>query len=70
MEVTTVITISDYGSSTGALKKEFDIPAVCDIGKFFLLSMANVDVDLIQLLGYRFQNAGSTLNNHPIRIFF
>lgn len=66
LEVTTVIAVSDDGSSTGVLKKEFDIPAVGDIGKV-LLSMANVDDDLIQLLGYRFQNAGSTLNNHPIR---
>ncbi len=66
LEVTTVIAVSDDGSSTGVLKKEFDIPAVGDIGKV-LLSMANVDEDLVKLLGYRFQNAGSTLNNHPIR---
>ena len=40
VEVTTVITVSDDGSSTGVLKKEFDIPAVGDVGKV-LLSMAN-----------------------------
>lgn len=66
LEVTTVIAVSDDGSSTGVLKKEFDIPAVGDIGKV-LLSMANVDEDLVKLLGYRFQNEGSTLYNHPIR---
>ncbi len=66
LNVTTVIAVSDDGSSTGVLKKEFDIPAVGDIGKV-LLSMANVDEDLVKLLGYRFQNEGSTLYNHPIR---
>lgn len=66
LNVTTVIAVSDDGSSTGVLKKEFDIPAVGDIGKV-LLSMANVDEDLVELLGYRFQNESSTLYNHPIR---
>ena len=66
LNVTTVIAVSDDGSSTGVLKKEFDIPAVGDIGKV-LLSMANVDEDFVKLLGYRFQNESSTLYNHPIR---
>lgn len=66
VEVTTVITVSDNGSSTGLLKEELDIPAVGDIGKV-LLSMANVDDDFIQLLGYRFHKEGTSLNNHPVR---
>ncbi len=66
VEVTTVITVSDDGSSTGVLKKEFDIPAVGDVGKV-LLSMANADEDLIKLLRYRFHKEGSTLFNHPVR---
>ena len=65
LDVTAVITVSDDGSSTGVLKEELDIPAVGDIGKV-LLSMANVDDDFIQLLGYRFQRDG-TLYNHPVR---
>ena len=65
LEVTTVITVSDNGSSTGVLKEELDIPAVGDIGKV-LLSMSNADSDMIELLGYRFQKEGS-LHNHPIR---
>ena len=65
MDVTAVITVSDDGSSTGVLKEELDIPAVGDLGKV-LLSMANVDDDFIDLLGYRFQSEGS-LHNHPVR---
>ena len=65
IDVTTVITVSDNGSSTGVLKKELDIPAVGDVGKV-LISMANVDEDFIKLLRYRFSKDGS-LYNHPVR---
>lgn len=65
VDVTTVITVSDNGSSTGVLKKELEIPAVGDIGKV-LISMANVDEDFIRLLRYRFSKDGS-LKNHPVR---
>ncbi len=66
VQVTTVITVSDNGSSTGVLKQEFDIPAVGDVGKV-LLAMANVDRDLVDLLSYRFHREGSSLDNHPVR---
>ncbi len=66
VEVTTVITVSDNGSSTGVLKQEFDIPAVGDVGKV-LLAMANVDDDFVKLLRYRFNREGSSLDNHPVR---
>lgn len=66
LEVTTVIAVSDNGSSTGVLKEEFDIPAVGDVGKV-LLSMANIDEDFIDLLSYRFKNENSFLYNHPVR---
>ncbi len=65
LDVTTVITVTDNGSSTGQLREELDIPAVGDIGKV-LLSMANVDRDFTDLLGYRFDR-GKSLYNHPIR---
>ena len=65
IDVSTVITVSDNGSSTGVLKRELDIPAVGDVGKV-LLSMANVDEDFINLLSYRFDRDGS-LHNHPVR---
>lgn len=66
IDVTTIIAVSDNGSSTGVLKKELDIPAVGDVGKV-LLSMANVDEDFIDLLSYRFHKSGTTLYNHPVR---
>ena len=65
LDVTTVIAVSDNGSSTGVLKKELDIPAVGDVGKV-LISMANVDEDFTRLLRYRFSKDGS-LHNHPVR---
>ena len=64
IDVTTVIAVSDNGSSTGKLKEELNIPAVGDGGKV-LLSMANVDEDFIDLLSYRFEKG--SLNNHPVR---
>ena len=33
LDVTTVIAVSDNGSSTGVLKEELDIPAVGDVGE-------------------------------------
>lgn len=65
IDVSTVIAVSDNGSSTGVLKRELDIPAVGDVGKV-LISMANVDDDFTQLLSYRFDKDGS-LHNHPVR---
>ena len=66
VEVTTVIAVSDNGSSTGILKEEYGIPAVGDVGKV-LLSMANVDEDFVDLLSYRFHKEGTSLDNHPVR---
>ncbi len=65
VDVTAVIAVSDNGSSTGVLKEELNIPAVGDLGKV-LLSMSNVDEELVNLLSYRFQKDG-TLYNHPVR---
>lgn len=65
IDVTAIISVSDNGSSTGQLKKEFDIPAVGDVGKV-LLSMANADQDFMELLSYRFTRE-SFLENHPIK---
>lgn len=65
VDVTAIISVSDDGSSTGQLKREFDIPAVGDIGQV-LLAMANVDSDFKDLLSYRFTKE-SFLENHPIK---
>ena len=64
IDVTTVIAVSDNGSSTGKLKEELNIPAVGDGGKGMAF-MANVDEDFIDLLSYRFEKG--SLNNHPVR---
>lgn len=65
IDVTSIVAVSDDGGSTGKLKKEFDIPAVGDVGKV-LISMANIDSDFKDLLSYRFTKE-SSLENHPVR---
>ena len=52
VNVTAVISVADNGRSTGTLKRELNIPAVGDIGKV-MLTMANGDQELIDLLSYR-----------------
>lgn len=64
VNVTSIISVADDGSSTGVLKRELDIPAIGDIGKV-MLTMANANQELIDLLSYRFKNP--SLENHPIR---
>ncbi len=64
IEITTVISVADNGSSTGKLREEFDIPAVGDLRKA-VISLANVDDNIKKLLSYRF-NTYSDLNGHPI----
>ena len=64
INVTAIISVADNGSSTGALKRELNIPAVGDIGKV-MLTMSNGNQELIDLLSYRFKNP--SLENHPIR---
>ncbi len=64
VKVSAIISVADNGQSTGILKKDLDIPAVGDVGKV-LISMANVNKDMIDLLSYRFTK--SSLENHPVR---
>ena len=64
VNVTAIISVADNGRSTGTLKRELNIPAVGDIGKV-MLTMANENDELVELLSYRF-NVPS-LENHPIR---
>lgn len=65
VNVTAVVSVADNGGSTGALRKEFDNPAVGDITKV-LLSMANTDSDNTELLNYRFPK-GTKFGNHSIK---
>ena len=65
VEVTAVVTVADNGRSTGKLRNELNIPAVGDITKV-LLSMANTDSDMVELMNYRFEK-GSELESHSIK---
>lgn len=65
VDVTAVVTVADNGGSTKRLRKEFNIPAVGDIGKV-LCAMADMDKDMTDLMSYRF-TASKTLGNHSIK---
>lgn len=62
--LTSVISVSDDGRSTGKLRKEFNMPAIGDL-RNVLVSLSNTDFKLKQLLSYRFDTY-SDLNGHPI----
>lgn len=66
VNVTAIISVSDNGSSTGILKKELNIPAIGDIGTV-MISMANTNDDVKNLLKYRFKNG--SLENHAVKNF-
>lgn len=65
VEITAVVSVSDNGSSTGKLRRELNIPAVGDISKV-MLSMSELDQDVIDLMNYRFVKS-KTLGNHSIK---
>ena len=65
INITAVVSVADNGGSTGALRKEFDIPAVGDVTKV-LLAMANTDADNTELLNYRFPGR-TKLENDSIK---
>lgn len=65
IDITAVVSMSDNGSSTGALREEFDIPAVGDITKV-LMSMSTETKEVKSLFNYRFA-ADSSLGNNSIK---
>lgn len=65
VEVSAIISVSDNGGSTGMLKEELDMPAIGDIAKV-VISMADVNKDIMDMLSYRFDDRTS-LENHPIK---
>lgn len=65
VDITAVVTVADNGASTGRLRKELNIPAVGDISKV-MLSMANTNSDIIDLMNYRFVKS-KTLGNHSVK---
>ena len=63
IDLTTIVSVCDNGSSTGKLREEIDMPAVGDI-RNVLLSLSE-DTLLKDILNYRLKAKGS-LNNHSI----
>ena len=64
VDITAVISVSDNGSSTGKLRKEFLIPAVGDIRKV-LTSLSPLPDDVKNVMEDRLQTT-SDLNGHAI----
>lgn len=63
-DITAVITVSDNGSSTGKLRREFSIPAIGDIRKV-LTNLSSLPDEVKEIMEYRFHTY-SDLNGHPI----
>ena len=64
IDLTCVITVSDNGSSTGRLRKEFDTPAVGDIRKV-LSNLSTLPTEVRDVMEYRLKS-NSELNGHAI----
>ena len=65
VEITAVVSVADNGGSTGLLRRELNIPAVGDITKV-MLSMADTNQDVIDLMNYRFTKSKS-LGIHSVK---
>ena len=65
VEITAVVSVADNGGSTGLLRRELKIPAVGDITKV-MLSMADTNQDVINLMNYRFTKSKS-LGIHSVK---
>ena len=64
IDLTCVITVSDNGSSTGRLRKEFSTPAVGDIRKV-LSNLSTLPDDVREVMEYRLKTK-SELNGHAL----
>lgn len=64
IEITSVVSVCDDGSSTGRLREEFHKPAMGDIRKV-LVSLSETEPLVEELLNYRF-NTTSDLNGHTV----
>ena len=53
LDITAIVSVADDGSSTGVLRKEFDIPAVGDI-RNVLVALSETEPIVSELLQYRF----------------
>ena len=64
IDLTCVITVSDNGSSTGRLRREFSTPAVGDIRKV-LSNLSTLPTEVRDVMEYRLK-AKSELNGHAL----
>lgn len=64
LDITSIITVSDSGRSTGKLREEFKSPAVGDIRKV-LSNMSELPSEIKEIMEYRF-NTYSDLDGHPL----
>lgn len=64
VDLTAVVAVSDDGSSTGKLRKEFNIPAVGDL-RNVIISLSESEPLFEKLFQYRF-NGSSELSGHPV----
>lgn len=64
VDITAIITVSDNGSSTGRLRKEFATPAVGDIRKV-LSNMSTLPDEIKDVMEYRLSTC-SELNGHAL----
>lgn len=64
VDITAIVSVADDGSSTGVLRREFNVPAVGDL-RNVLVSLSEVEPLVEQLLQYRF-HTNSDLNNHAM----
>lgn len=66
LDITAVVTMSDDGSSTGELRKEFDVPAPGDVRRV-LIALSERETSFSQIFNYRFEEdsslAGHTVGN-------
>ena len=64
VDITTVISVSDNGSSTGKLREEFFMPAMGDVRKV-IVALSNADDKIKELLQYRFDTY-TDLDGHAV----
>lgn len=64
VDLAAVVAVSDDGSSTGKLRKEFNIPAVGDL-RNVIISLAESESLFERLFQYRFKGS-SDLAGHPV----
>jgi len=64
VDITAIITVSDNGSSTGRLRKEFSTPAVGDIRKV-LSNLSTLPDEIKDVMEYRLSASGE-LNGHAL----